>query len=237
MRAASSSVDAFIKLAQFVRNHTLAVILVMLVALFAASGVIGYRYAEVKIAEIEKRIETKDQHTTEQLKALARNDRLTHAVLDQVLEETTADRSHVFQLHNGRSSLKGVPFLYYSNTHERLAAGASSEIATLQQLPASLLVHRMETYLDGDCWTVETATAQPALQKLLERQGVATAISCPVFSIGDGQLMGFVGVDYNKVEATNAQTDAARRSLRAAATRVGTLLMNWSELKDAKAAR
>lgn len=129
-----------------------------------------------------------------------KDDAMINTILKNLLESTGADRSYLFQFHNGTHN-GGREFIFYSNTHEICRAGVSSEMLRLQRLPISILatwLPRMEK--ESAFFLAVNQESHPQSRLILEEQGIkAVAIAKIVYF---GKIIGFVGVDFTKYVPT-----------------------------------
>ena len=145
-------------------------------------------------------------------------------VLESLLTTTKADRAYLFQFHNGTRLLSGKHYYFYSNTHEIVRPGTSSEMSGLQKLPISILT---------PTWMPQLIRGQPFFQatkdekheyskKILEGQGIAYIIIVPIMDSTGAYPIGFCGVDY--VHST--PIPAALRDVQLYADQIGVILWN-----------
>ncbi len=121
-------------------------------------------------------------------------------MLKKMMDEIGADRAYVFQFHNGTRLVSGKHFYYYSNTHEVVGPGVSSEITNLQMLPMSLLVPSwLPQLIKGKGFVTETAHEKHEYTKsILEAQGIESIAILPRMEKKNTYPIGFMGVDFTK---------------------------------------
>ena len=121
-------------------------------------------------------------------------------MLKRMMDEIGADRAYVFQFHNGTRLVSGKHFYYYSNTHEVVGPGISSEITNLQMLPMSLLVPSwLPQLIKGKGFVTETAYENHEYTKsILEAQGIVSIAIVPLMDKTNTYPIGFMGVDFTK---------------------------------------
>ena len=121
-------------------------------------------------------------------------------LLEEMMAEIGADRAYVFQFHNGTRLVSGKHFYYYSNTHETVAPGISSEIGNLQMLPMSILVPSwLPKLIRGKGFVTDTANeTHEYSKKILEDQGIESLAIVPLMDKTDTYPIGFLGVDFTR---------------------------------------
>lgn len=179
-------------LVDITRKDFLVVLQLFLLMFIAGMMYFGYLYLNSKIDKINNTV------NPDEGKAVIENStRDTHinSILDDLRQDVNADRAKFFQFHNGQRNLKDIPFLYASVTHERIGAGISSEIQSLQRIPSSIFASNIQSYLKGEVRCLETATATSDAQRaLLEAQRVKETCSFGVFT--DDDIVGFITINY-----------------------------------------
>ena len=126
---------------------------------------------------------------------------MTTAINDEcsiLMDSSAASRCYVFLFHNGTSSFGGVPFLKMTNTHETVSKGISPEIANLRDMPLREIITWLPDFLEHKCHEQIVAQADPVLKALLEAQGIARLIVCPIFFPDRMEPVGYVGLDFNR---------------------------------------
>lgn len=134
-----------------------------------------------------------------------------------------ADRTCLFQFHNGSVFTTKNPIWRLSNTHESVSPGISSEIGKLQDMKASSMTEVLqsfwgEDYIDGvekisptyckDCPNasktphgkkvvfIDVAGLEDCYSKsLLVEQGIKYVLDSPIHN-SDGNCVGFIAVNY-----------------------------------------
>jgi hypothetical protein len=146
-----------------------------------------------------------------------------------------ADRSYVFQFHNGSNFNSNNPIWRLSNTHETVSDGVASEINELQNIIASSIMTLISCFWDNtnlpkgvykvgpdNCicenkkscklpegvylYTVDELS-EGFSKAHLAKQGIHYAMVAPLLK--NEQRIGFVGVDYTRDLATEDITKYA----------------------------
>ena len=130
-------------------------------------------------------------------------------LLKKIMNKIGADRAYVFQFHNGTRLVNGRHFYYYSNTHEVVGPGVSSEIANLQMLPISILITSwLPKLIRGKGFASDTINeTHEYSRKILEDQGIISLSIVPLMDKTNIYPIGFMGVDFTK---SNINPDALK---------------------------
>lgn len=179
-------------LVDITRKDFLVVLQLFLLMFIAGMMYFSYLYLNSKIDKINETVNPNEG------KAVIENstrDVKINSILDDLRQETAGDRTKLFQFHNGQRNLKDIPFLYASVTHERIGAGISSEIQSLQRIPSSIFATNIQGYLRGETRCIETENnPNDAQRALLEAQRVKESCSFAVFM--DDDIVGFITINY-----------------------------------------
>jgi hypothetical protein len=139
--------------------------------------------------------------------------------LSSLLNETQSDRSYVFRFHNGIPSVAGVPFIFQSNTHEIIRAGVSRVILFSQRIPSSLNSHSNQEFTKRQCVTF--TNLDDDLNSInhwyFQTRQARSMLRCPIFT-RDGDIVGFVGLDWLQDARAESLQDADRKIKSSAAT-------------------
>ena len=189
-----------------------------------ASGFVAYQKQDAIIASISKSVErhTEREHATALRDALAQHQTYT-VILRGVRESLHASRALFFQFHNGQNSLKGLPFLFQSETAESLAPGVSNEHDNMQRIPLYVIIDWLPKLLQGECVAQTYEAANSSLQTAMRAVGSTAVYACPVIVPGSAEPAGYVSASYTGGAAPPAFTDARAR-LQEAARLIGTTL-------------
>jgi hypothetical protein len=133
-----------------------------------------------------------------------------------------ADRSGLFQFHNGSTFTTKNPIWKVSNTHESVKPGISSEIGKLQDIKASSITETLQTFWTdnyptgveqispdycGDCPDRGSKDGKKVIfidvynledsysRALLVEQGIKYVLDVPIYN-GENNCVGFVAVNY-----------------------------------------
>jgi hypothetical protein len=126
-------------------------------------------------------------------------DTSANQALNQVLINTNANRAYIFRFHNGIPSPNNVPFIFHTNTHEVIKPGTNRIINFGQRLPSSLITNMSTEFLKRKCVSLTNINARPdsALYWYYESRAALHMTRCAFFS-NNGDLLGFVGIDYTE---------------------------------------
>ena len=197
-----------------------------------AGGVIAWHQQDAIVAAISRSVERQHEreHATALRDALAQH-RTFNVVLGGVRESLHASRALLFQFHNGQSSLKGLPFLFQSETAESVAPGVSNEHDTMQRVPLYVIVDWLPTLLRGECVSQTYAAANSSLQSAMRSVGSEAVYACPVVVPGSTEPAGYVSASYTNGATPPAFADARPR-LQEAAGLIGTTLGAYLQDRD-----
>ncbi len=204
----------------------------------------GGRIADAMAKAVESfaNARTERTHATALQDSLVRS-RQTAAVLAGVRESLSSSRASSFEFHNGTNNLRGMPFLFLSQTGESVAPGVSSELSAHQRMPLAVVLEWLPKFLAGECVTVDAGRlteptqddAAPMLHDAMARVGADFAYACPVFvpeSAGGRtrEPAAFVSASYTKGWAHPSESQAHAR-LRDAASMMGVTLRAYLDSK------
>lgn len=235
-----SSVGVSSKLGQALEQQVVVVKALAAIPFFAAlkalfilamllAGLMIYSAREEIIAGIVASVErhANGGHDTALRDAVAQH-KVVGTVLDNTRESLKASRVLLFQFHNGQSSLKGLPFLYMSETAESISPGISDEHTRMQRLPLFLGIDWIPSFLRGDCVEQSSKNANSALQTAMAAVGSVSAVLCPVFLPGTSEPTGYVSASYT-TGWSPAEYVLAQQKLRDAAKLIGTTLSGYTK--------
>ena len=128
--------------------------------------------------------------------------------LNRLLTVTNGNRVYIFRYHNGTPSANNVPFIFHTNTHEVIRPGTNRVIRFGDRLPSSLIHSQNLAYLNRKCVSINNIQKDPngANYWLFETRNASAITRCPFYS-ANGDLIGFVGVDF-----TDAVSDSALKA-------------------------
>lgn len=115
-------------------------------------------------------------------------DRGINVLLEYLGKALQADRTYIFERNDRGND---------DNTYEWVAAGASSEKATLQDLPAEVNAHWYNAFRKDEIIVIrdveEIREEDPLQYENLKRQNISTLVGIPLYE--KGVAIGFYGVD------------------------------------------
>lgn len=192
-------------------------------------GFVAYEQRDAIIGSLAKSVvrQTEKDHSTALRDAMAQH-KTFNLVLGGVRESLGASRALFFQFHNGQNSLKGLPFLFMSESAESLAPGVSNEHDNMQRIPLYVVVDWLPTLLKGQCVSQRYENASASLQLAMRSVGSVAVYACPVNIPGSSEPAGYVSVSYVNGTAVPAFSDAQKRLQEAAAV-IGTTLGAYLE--------
>lgn len=158
------------------------------------------------------------------LKSSVEADNKINEILHDILAQTNGLRSYVYRYHNGLAAISSVPFFFQSNTHEVISPGASRLLPYEQRIPASFNVYVNNQFVKNQCAIISDADSDKNSQNyyLYQVRNAKAFIRCPIY-LDNGDLFGFIGVDYNN---NISDTKKATSLIADAATNIGNIFEN-----------
>lgn len=199
VETAESIFNLFKEVSLFSRKRFMDVFLTIFIVTVSGFIYLAFIYGKTQLDLIKKQLETYRPVEIPRniIISSTEDNKRINSILYDLLLKTRADRSYVFQFHNGRKGLSGVEFLFMTNTHEQVMPGVSSEISNLQSVPISIGTEMLEDMIkdgEGKCWITENIK-DSSTRGILQRQ--ATKYLCfDLIHDTEGNLIGFTGVDY-----------------------------------------
>ncbi len=196
------------------------------------TGFVAYEKRDDVISSISASVErhTEKVHATALRDALGQHKTFS-VILSGVRESLHASRALLFQFHNGQNSLKGLPFLFQSETAESIAPGVSDEHQNMQRVPLYVVIDWLPALLQGDCVSQTFEKANSSLQEAMKAVGSEAVYACPVIVPGSTEPAGYVSASYTTGWDPVPFEDAKKR-LRDAASLIGTTLGGYLESRD-----
>lgn len=125
--------------------------------------------------------------------------------LQSLLDENDGMRVYVYRYHNGLAAISGVPFFFQSNTHEVISPGTSRLMPFDQRIPASIHIAMNNEFVKDECVLIKDTTVDKNSQNyyFYTSRNASALARCPIFT-PNGDLFGFVGIDWNHPFTGNA---------------------------------
>lgn len=129
--------------------------------------------------------------------------------ISRLLETTSGNRSYLFRYHNGTPSANNVPFIFHTNTHEMIKPGTNRVLRFGQRLPSSLIHNENVEFLKNKCVSINNINrnVNSADYWIFETRNAVAVARCPIFA-KNGDLIGFVGVDFSEPVSDKALKEA-----------------------------
>jgi hypothetical protein len=145
-------------------------------------------------------------------------------ILKKALTESHANRSYVYRYHNGLAAISSVPFYFQSMMFEVISPGIPRIIAYEQRLPAGMTPIVNAAFVQNKCF-VSTALDKTdhALNFMFQTHGARAVVRCPIY-MKNGDLFGFVGVEYHDAQAEI--NTATRQTLEFTAREIAAVYAN-----------
>lgn len=160
---------------------------------------------------------------SQNLQVGARKDQEIQNVLSGLLDATGSNRAYVYRYHNGLAAVSGVPFFFQTVTHEVITPGVTRVMQFEQRIPASINLAINNRFVQNMCARVENADEDRDSQNYwyFQSRQARALVRCPVF-MQNGDLFGFVGIDYTN-NATTEQLVTAEERIKAAAVVISSI--------------
>lgn len=148
----------------------------------------------------------------------ARQDQEIGNSLQNLLTSTKSNRAYVFRYHNGLAAVNSVPFFFQTMTHEVISPGTPRVMRFEQRVPASMNLAVSNRFVQNRCAMVEHTDEDRDSQNYwyFQIRGAKTLVRCPIF-MENGDLFGFVGIDYIDGPEEMSLEAVANRAREAAA--------------------
>jgi hypothetical protein len=166
------------------------------------------------------------------LKTSVENDNRIYTDLNVVLADTKGMRASVYRYHNGLAAISGVPFFFQTMTHEVIAPGASRIMGFEQRIPAGIHMKINNEFIQNKCAIINNTDKDPSNQDyyFYQSRNAKALIRCPIY-MDNGDLFGFVGVDFSKdlsaVTADSTVKDV--ETIKRAADSIGKLFASTAK--------
>lgn len=149
---------------------------------------------------------------TRHLEAYAQTQKVIEDLLNELLDETGADRAMLLLLHNGKNSVGGIPFLSISGYAEAYRDGMSAAVFHIDGVPLSAVSALQET-LAGE--TVAYRPNDTREGAAVESVGVDRVLRGPVIRSFEGVPHGWIFLGYTDAgwEASGAGRPHEQRML------------------------
>lgn len=143
--------------------------------------------------------------------------------LQKLLDENDGMRVYVYRYHNGLAAISGVPFFFQSNTHELISPGSSRLMTFEQRIPASIHIAMNNEFIQDKCMIIKDTTVDKNSQNyyFFTNRNASSLARCPIFT-PNGDLFGFVGIDWNQPINDNNIKDIEEK-LHKIAIELGTI--------------
>ena len=166
-------------------------------AVFVYAALVGINFLKELGKRRLERVETPSHSET--VKTRLRITPEVKSVLKELLLHTHASRAYVFEFHNGKTSIGGLPFIYMSNTYEVLGPTASSQTHARQQMPFTLFDSLISQVIRRDAVTIDlrnrSEDIDPIVYETLDKRGTTVMIGTKLQD-EHKRVIGFLGVDF-----------------------------------------
>lgn len=129
-------------------------------------------------------------------------------VLQGLIQETHSNRAYVYRYHNGLSAINNIPFFFQSLIYENISPGTSRIMSLEQRLPVAMTPTINSQFVQNKCAITQDMDHNDNILNFINQVGSAkTMIRCPIF-MDNGDLFGFIGIDYILNSAEDTTHDA-----------------------------
>ena len=187
-------------------------------AIFATAYVVAFHFTSLISIYEEAHSITSFSYN---LKTSVENDNSIYRNLNRLLTDNNGMRAYVYRYHNGLAAISGVPFFFQTMTHEVISPGTSRIMNFEQRIPASIHMAINNQFVNDKCAVIKNADQDKENQDYYFwiSRNAKHLIRCPIY-MTNGDLFGFVGVDYS---TDIADLSAAERSVKDTAKEIGKL--------------
>lgn len=161
------------------------------------------------------------------LKTSVENDNSIYRNLNRLLTDSNGMRAYVYRYHNGLAAISGVPFFFQTMTHEVISPGTSRIMSFEQRIPASIHMAINNQFVNDKCAIIKNTDKDKENQDYYfwMSRNAKHLIRCPIY-MSNGDLFGFVGVDYS---TDIADTTVAERNIKDTAREIGKLFASTKQ--------
>ena len=168
----------------------------VLVMVFSAAYVIAFHWTSlVRIYEEAHSV----AHFSVNLKQSVEIDNQINTELSDAIAVSGGMRGYVYRYHNGLAAISGVPFFFQTNTNEVISPGTSRLMPFEQRIPVAIHMGINMSFIDNHCALIRNTDADKQNQNYYfwTSRAAKSLIRCPIY-MDDGDLFGFVGIDYGR---------------------------------------
>lgn len=197
--------------------------LLCLLLMLSSSYIITFHF--VPVMELFKKSHSLS-HFSAELGVSIAIDQQVNSTIQTLLTQTNASRTYLFRYHNGIPSVNNVPFIFHTMTHEVIRPGTARVILFNQRLPTGILGASNTDMSRRRCVVLNRLDLHGENLNAwhYNMRGAVAVVRCPFFS-ANGDLLGFVGVDYNE-RMEDTALEAAHAQTKAAADRLSTIFQH-----------
>jgi hypothetical protein len=162
------------------------------------------------------------------LKTSVEDDTRINEYLTTVLQETGAMRAYLYRYHDGLGAVSGVQFFFESDTNEVISPGTVRLMQREQNIPSSVDYVSNDKFVQDKCSMIlDTTDPNSQFYYYYQSRGAESMVRCPLY-LNNGNLFGFVGLDFDTVLSEETTTDYSKLLLTVA-EQIQPLFNNKSE--------
>lgn len=197
--------------------------LLCLLLMLSSSYIITFHF--VPVMELFKKSHSLS-HFSAELGVSIAIDQQVNTTIQNLLTQTNASRTYLFRYHNGIPSVNNVPFIFHTMTHEVIKAGTARVILFNQRLPTGILGISNTDMSRRRCVVLNRLdlNGESINGWHYHMRGAIAVVRCPFFT-ASGDLLGFVGVDFNE-RVEDSVLENVHNQTKAAAERLSVIFQN-----------
>ena len=119
-------------------------------------------------------------------------------------------RAYVYRYHNGLPAISGVPFFFQTNVNEVISPGSTRLLNFEQRIPASIHIAMNTAFVANKCLLISDTRLNQNSQDyyFFESRNAVAVMRCPIY-MDNGDLLGFVGIDWNRIQLGDSKITSA----------------------------
>ena len=146
----------------------------------------------------------------ENLKTNAVADAKINEYLQKLMDSVDGMRAYVYRYHNGLPAISGVPFFFQTNVNEVISPGSTRLLNFEQRIPASIHIAMNTAFVANKCLLISDTRLNQNSQDyyFFESRNAVAVMRCPIY-MDNGDLLGFVGIDWNRIQLGDSKITSA----------------------------
>ena len=134
--------------------------------------------------------------------------------LKKIMEDTSSMRAYVYRYHNGLPSISNIPFFFQTNTNEVISPGTIRLIHFEQRIPVGIHIASNVAFIANKCIMIGNTAADKYSQDyyFFQSRNANAVLRCPIY-MDNGDLFGFIGLDWNHTMTADPRLEEQLRTL------------------------